>query len=38
VKSVRAHDDERRLIVVLGDGTEIVASRAASRRLRDLIA
>jgi len=38
VKSVRAHDDERRLIVVLGDGTEIVASRAASRRLRELIA
>jgi hypothetical protein len=26
------------LIVVLGDGTEIVASRAASRRLRELIA
>ncbi|HZJ68039.1 MAG TPA: LytTR family DNA-binding domain-containing protein, partial [Kofleriaceae bacterium] len=38
VKSVREHEDERRLIVVLGDGTEIVASRAASRRLRDLIA
>jgi two-component system LytT family response regulator len=38
VKSVREHDDERRLIVVLGDGTEIVASRAASRRLRELIA
>jgi len=38
VKSVRAHDDERRLIVVLADNTEIVASRAASRRLRDLIA
>jgi two-component system LytT family response regulator len=38
VKSVREHDDERRLVVVLTDGTEIVASRAASRRLRDLIA
>lgn len=38
VKSVREHEDERRLIVVLGDGTEIVASRAASRRLRELIA
>jgi two-component system, LytTR family, response regulator len=38
VKSFRAHEDERRLVVVLGDGTEIVASRAASRRLRDLIA
>jgi two-component system, LytTR family, response regulator len=38
VKSVREHDDERRLIVALGDGTEIVASRAASRRLRELIA
>jgi two-component system LytT family response regulator len=38
VKSVREHDDERRLVVVLGDGTEIVASRAASRRLRELIA
>ena len=38
VKSVREHDDERRLIVVLADGTEIVASRAASRRLRELIA
>jgi two-component system LytT family response regulator len=38
VKSVREHDDERRLIVVLGDGTEIVASRTASRRLRELIA
>jgi DNA-binding LytR/AlgR family response regulator len=37
VKSVREHD-ERRLIVVLADGTEIVASRAASRRLRELIA
>jgi two-component system LytT family response regulator len=38
VRSFREHDDERRLIVVLTDGTEIVASRAASRRLRDLIA
>jgi len=38
VKSVREHEDERRLIVVLTDGTEIVASRAASRRLRELIA
>ena len=38
VKAVREHEDERRLIVVLGDGTEIVASRAASRRLRELIA
>jgi two-component system, LytTR family, response regulator len=38
VKSFRAHEDERRLVVVLGDGTEIVASRAASRRLRELIA
>lgn len=37
VKSVREHD-ERRLIVVLADGTEIVASRSASRRLRELIA
>jgi len=35
---VREHDDERRLILVLGDGTEIVASRTASRRLRELIA
>ena len=32
------HDDERRLVVVLADRTEIVASRAASRRLRELIA
>jgi DNA-binding LytR/AlgR family response regulator len=38
VKSLREHDDERRLIVVLADGTEIVASRTASRRLRELIA
>ncbi|HSR99515.1 MAG TPA: LytTR family DNA-binding domain-containing protein [Kofleriaceae bacterium] len=38
VKSVREHDDERRLVVVLSDGTEIIASRAASRRLRELIA
>ena len=38
VKSFREHDDERRLIVVLIDGTEIIASRAASRRLRELIA
>jgi two-component system LytT family response regulator len=38
VKSCREHDDARRLIVVLSDGTEIIASRAASRRLRDLIA
>jgi two-component system LytT family response regulator len=38
VRSVREHEDERRLIVVLGDGTQIVASRAASRRLRELIA
>jgi DNA-binding LytR/AlgR family response regulator len=38
VKSVREHDDERRLVVVLTDGTEITASRAASRRLRELIA
>ena len=38
VRSFRPHDDERRLIVVLADGTEIVASRAASRRLRELIA
>jgi two-component system LytT family response regulator len=38
VKACREHEDERRLIVVLRDGTEIVASRAASRRLRDLIA
>jgi two-component system LytT family response regulator len=38
VTSVREHDDERRLVVVLADGTEIVASRAASRRLRELIA
>jgi hypothetical protein len=27
-----------RLVVVLADGTEIIASRAASRRLRELIA
>lgn len=38
VKSFRADEDERRLVVVLSDGTEIVASRAASRRLRELIA
>ncbi|HEY6179733.1 MAG TPA: LytTR family DNA-binding domain-containing protein [Kofleriaceae bacterium] len=38
VKSFREHDDERRLIVVLADGTEIIASRTASRRLRELIA
>jgi two-component system LytT family response regulator len=38
VKAFREHDDERRLIVVLSDGTEIIASRAASRRLRELIA
>ncbi len=38
VKACREHDDERRLIVVLRDGTEIIASRAASRRLRELIA
>jgi len=37
VALVREHEDERRLVVVLRDGTEIVASRAASRRLRDLI-
>lgn len=37
VSSFREHEDERRLIVVLTDGTEIVASRAASRRLRALI-
>ncbi|HKA88223.1 MAG TPA: LytTR family DNA-binding domain-containing protein [Haliangiales bacterium] len=37
VTSFREHDDERRLVVVLSDGTEIVASRAASRQLRDLI-
>jgi two-component system LytT family response regulator len=37
VAMVREHDDERRLVVVLRDGTEIVASRTASRRLRDLI-
>jgi two-component system, LytTR family, response regulator len=38
VQSFREHDDDRRLIVALTDGTEIVASRAASRRLRCLIA
>jgi two-component system, LytTR family, response regulator len=38
VKSVREHEDERRLVVVLSDGTQIIASRAASRRLRELIA
>jgi two-component system, LytTR family, response regulator len=38
VASFRDHEDERRLVVILRDGTEIVASRAASRRLRDLIA
>jgi two-component system LytT family response regulator len=37
VAMVREHDDERRLVVVLRDGTEIVASRTASRRLRELI-
>lgn len=34
LKLLRAHDDERRLVVVLTNGEEIVASRAASETLR----
>ena len=34
LKVLRAHDDERRLVVVLTNGEEIVASRAASETLR----
>ena len=34
LKLLRAHDDERRLVVVLNNGEEIVASRAASETLR----
>ena len=35
VRLLQPHDD-RRLLVVMGDGAEVVASRAASERLRGL--
>jgi two-component system LytT family response regulator len=34
VKLLRAHDDDRRLVIVLTNGEEIVASRSASETLR----
>lgn len=37
LKLLRAHEDERRLVVVLTNGEEIVASRAASETLRKLV-